>query len=192
MAIKKEIGRYIFRKIQYLQFSDDRAMLARLRRGIGHEPGEKPELYGIILKDMPPHFWSEQRYRVTEAEWSCYIALTLFSWHQQGNDIKLHCVHTSDQHTSVGVAMRKLVYKSNDPSAEERMQNKLQVLITSKDMREFSYHLKGIITLLRNEHVCLNYCELAEDIYEFQFEEQKKQIGLKWGQDFYRENKEDE
>ena len=67
----------------------------------------------------------------------------------------------------------------------------MQILITSNDMDEFAYHLKNIITLLRSEAISLNYAELAEDVYAFQFEESKKRVSLKWGQDFYRENKED-
>lgn len=39
--------------------------------------------------------------------------------------------------------------------------------------------------------ICINYAELAEDVYDFQFEESKKRVSLKWGQDFYRDNKED-
>ena len=95
----------------------------------------------------------------------------MFAWHQQGNDIKTHCIHTPN-HISLGHALRQLVH---DSSAEERMSNKLQMLITSNDMNEFSYHLKNIITFIR----------------AFQFEESRNRVCLKLGQDFYSENKED-
>lgn len=114
----------------------------------------------------------------------------MYAWHQQGNDIKTQCVHTSSQR-SLGSALRLLMYKSNDSNAEERVLKKIQILITSNDMDEFAYHLKSIITLLRSEAISLNYAELAEDVYDFQFEESKKRVSLKWGQDFYRDNKED-
>ena len=71
------------------------------------------------------------------------------------------------------------------------MKNKLQMLVTSNDMNEFSYHMKNIITFLRNEGIQLNYGNLAKDIYAFQFEDSRRRISLKWAQDFYRENKEE-
>lgn len=189
MSIKQEIGQYIRKKITYLketgEYTSTKAELAQLRRGVGHKPGELPKLYGILLKDMPEDFWNSEGY-ATKQEWSCYIALTLYAWHQQGNDIKTQCVHTFSKR-SLGSALRLLTYKSNDSNAEERVLKKMQILITSNDMDEFAYHLKNIITLLRSEAISLNYAELAEDVYAFQFEESKKRVSLKWGQDFYRE-----
>lgn len=193
MSKKKEICQYILTKITYLketgEYASTKAELARLRRGVGHKPGELPELYGSLLKDMPENFWNSAGY-TTKEEWSCYTVLTLYAWHQQGNDIKTHCVHTSNS-MSLGSALRLLMYKSNDSNAEDRVLKKLQMLITSNDMNEFAYHLKNIITLLRGEMISLNYAELAGDVYEFQFEESRNRVSLKWGQDFYRENKED-
>lgn len=190
MSRRNEIGQYITKKIRSFQESNDNASLAKLRRGVGHRPGELPELYGILLKDMPDSFWNAQG-DITVEEWSCYISLTLFAWHQQGNDLKKQCVHTSEKYESIGKAMRRLVSAYDDSNAEERVQKKLQTLITSKDMEEFAYHLKGIITLIRKEGMAINYSELAEDIYSFQFVDSRNQISLKWGQDFYRVSKEE-
>ena len=180
MSKRKEIGEYMVKKINYWKENAEpstvNAELARLRKGVGHMPGDLPELYGILLKTMPHSFWSSNG-NITEAEWSCYIGLTMFAWHQQGNDIKTHCVHTPN-HISLGHALRQLVH---DSSAEERMRNKLQMLITSNDMNEFSYHLKNIITFIRNEGIRINYADLAEDIYAFQFEESRNRVCLKLG-----------
>ena len=182
MSKKKEIGRYMLRKIEHYKdtadYSSTKAELAKLRRGIGHQPGELPELYGYILRNMPESFWSSQG-RVTQEEWSCYIALTLYALHQQGNNPDKHCVNVTS-HMSLGNALRAMVKKSNDSNAEERMEKRLQMLITSNDMREFSYHLKSLVSLLRSEGIALNYSELAEDIYDFQIEELKNQVCLRW------------
>ena len=66
MSIKQEIGQYIRKKITYLKETGEhtatKAELARLRRGVGHKPGELPELYGILLKDMPEDFWNSDGY----------------------------------------------------------------------------------------------------------------------------------
>jgi CRISPR system Cascade subunit CasB len=63
MGKKEEIEAFVGRKIHILQAEADlgsgKAMLANLRRGIGHEPGELPQLFGILLSDMPEDFWSK-------------------------------------------------------------------------------------------------------------------------------------
>ena len=74
MSKKKEIGDYMSRKMLFFKETSDyastKAELAKLRRGIGHEPGELPELYGSVLKNMPDNFWNGDGI-ITKAEWSC-------------------------------------------------------------------------------------------------------------------------
>lgn len=190
MSKRKEIDAYVNKKLAFLAEASEAlssAELAKLRRGVGRIPGENPGLYGFFLQDMPEEFWSLNG-EVTEAEWACYLAVTLYSLHQQSNSPKLHNMHTSKKRESLGSALRKLAAAQGDTNAGERMQKKLQMVITSKDMSELSHHLKGIITLLRNEGIPLNYAELAQDIYDFQFE--KSKVSLKWGQDYFRKDKE--
>ena len=187
---RDEIGDYIHKKIQFYEDGSESAVsieLARLRRGIGHAPGDLADLYGAFLKDMPKWFWNNSGY-ITREEWACYTAISLFALHQQGNSPKLHSMHTEEK-ISIGSAIRKLSVALGDNNADERMQKKLQMLITSKDMAELAQHLKGIITMLRGEGISLNYVLLAQDLYDFQFENQKQRIGLKWGQDYFRKEK---
>lgn len=61
-----------------------RAELAKLRRGVGHTPGDLPELWGSFLLGMPEDF--QGRSGPSHAEWAVYLALTLYAVHQQGND----------------------------------------------------------------------------------------------------------
>ena len=58
MSKRSDIGLYITKKIQYFVETNDYVSLAKLRRGVGHRPEELPELYGLILKDMPDVFWN--------------------------------------------------------------------------------------------------------------------------------------
>lgn len=190
MSKRKKIEVYVNRKLTFIAEASEAlssAELAKLRRGVGLIPGENPGLYGFFLQDMPEEFWNPDG-EVTEAEWACYLAVTLYSLHQQSNSPKLHNMHTSKEKNSLGSALRKLAAVQGDSNAGERMQKKLQKVITSEDMSELSYHLKGIVTLLRNAGIPLNYAELAQDIYDFQFE--KSKVGLKWGQDYFRKDKE--
>ena len=63
MSRKKEVQNFVGKKIYLLQteaaLGSGKAMMANLRRGIGHEPGELPQLFGVILSDMPEEFISE-------------------------------------------------------------------------------------------------------------------------------------
>lgn len=199
MNKKEEIKSFVLKKLRYLEametHGNTNVELARLRRGVGKSPGEIPELYGIFLKDMPEKFWNRrgESGKVSEAEWSCYITLTLYAIHQQGNTIKTKNMHTDD-YVSIGTALRQMVLMqtvTDKANTENRLQQKLQMLITSKDVKEFSYHLRNVIKLLKSNGIAINYVKLAGDIYDFQFAESKNRISLAWGHDFYRVYKEE-
>ena len=159
-------------------------VLATLRKGIGHKPGDIPELFGILLMDMPVDFMSKG-VTPTREEWACYIALTLYAMHQQGNDPRKDSANT-DRNISIGSAMSDYVRMSDDGNARSRMAAKLQMLSSSKDMDEFSYHLRSIIKLLKAKGIAVNYARLSGDIYDFQLPDRQAGVFLKWGQDFYR------
>ena len=191
MSKKQEIMQFMNKKLAYLTAvsgqGEGKAMLAALRKGVGRVPGELPELFGIVLEDMPEAFFTKGM-EPTKEEWACYTALTLFAMHQQGNDVTLNSMHIA-HNVSIGTAMSRFAGQAEDSNAQKRMAVKLQALSTAKDMQEFSYHLKSIIQLLRSGGIALNYSQLAADIYEYQFPASRKSLYLKWGQDFYRVEK---
>ncbi|KAI4440792.1 type I-E CRISPR-associated protein Cse2/CasB [Schaedlerella arabinosiphila] len=189
MSRKKEVQNFVGKKIYLLQaeaaLGSGKAMMANLRRGIGREPGELPQLFGVILSDMPEEFISESGI-ATKEEWVCYTALTLYALHQQGYDIGSMPMHAKEK-ASIGTALRSLASTyEGDSNAEPRMLQRLQTLATAIDMKELAHHLRGIIQLLKSKGIPLNYEILAGDLYEMQFSERKKQVCLRWGQDFYR------
>lgn len=197
MGRKAQIEAFVGRKIHILQAESDlgsgKAMLANLRRGIGREPGELPQLFGILLLDMPEEFWSKNG-TATKEEWVCYTALTLYALHQQGYDAKSQHMHT-DEDVSLGKAMYRLAASyDGDPNAEQRVVQKMRMLATSADVKELSHHLRGIVQLFKANGISLNYRRLAGDLYEMQFPEGKRKVCLRWGQDFYggRDKKENQ
>lgn len=189
MSTESDIKYFVGKKIGRLQAVADigagKAALANLRRGIGHEPGELPQLFGTILMDMPESFMSDNG-KASKEEWSCYIALTLYAMHQQGFDAKNSSMHTQEE-ISIGRALARLASASDDANAEDRMLQKLHAFATSVDMKEASYHLRNMIQLLCSKGIPVNYAMLAADLYEFQFPDGKNRVNLRWGQDFYRE-----
>jgi CRISPR system Cascade subunit CasB len=190
LSRKKEIEEFINKKLTIIKAeaeqAEGKAIFANLRRGIGRKPGEIPELFGILLQEMPEEFMSESG-TPTKEEWACYVTLTLFALHQQGMDVKKQCMNTS-QNVSIGTALAKLAAIDKDVNSTERMLKRLKALATAKDMNEIAYHLRGIIKLLKRENIALNYKSLAMDLYDIQYEEKKVKLCLKWGQDFYRKD----
>lgn len=162
-----------------LDQSGSKAQLAQLRRGVGKNPGELPELWGAFLKNMPEELMGKDG-KPSYAEWAVYTALTLFALHQQGQSDPMN---EEGEENRLGRAMRKLVRSAED---EENIRRKLSIAARSDDMAELSYHLKTLVRLLGNDNIRLDYVDLAKDLYWFQFENHTDRIRLKWGQDFYR------
>ena len=93
-------------RLQALPDNQRRAELAKLRRGIGHAPGELPELWGSFLLEMPESF--QGRSAPSAAEWAVYLALTLYAMHQQGNDRPMNCPGNT-----LGRAVRQLAERNS-------------------------------------------------------------------------------
>lgn len=189
MDRKKEIALFVEKRINYIcavsESNSGKAILANLRKGVGKNPGELPQVFPIIFEDLPEVFMSRNGVP-TKEEWACYIALTLFSWHQQSHDTHLELVHTSNDQ-SMGRALRCLADQSEDTNSEARMLKRLQVLVSSMDIKEFAYHSRNIVKLFSSSNVKMNYASFAADVYEWQFPESNTNVGLRWGQDFYRQ-----
>lgn len=186
MSKKEEVGKYVYGQIKKLNEEIDsgagKAMLAKLRRGAGKTPGEIPELWGIFLNGLPDEMLRRNG-KPTESEWAIYIALTMFALHQQGSSESVH-----KNGISFGKAVSMLM---SEPSDDERQRvlRRFGPAVTAKDMYELSHHMRCLIELMRNMGIKLDYVMLAKDIYDFQFNEGKKKVQLRWGQDFYYNEK---
>ncbi len=195
MGRQQKIKRYVYGKLKRLQTLPDnqrRAELAQLRRGIGRVPGEIPELWGILLSDMPDEFqWKET---ATPEEWAIYLALTLYAMHQQGNEADMN----RDGY-GIGKAVRQLA--EQNAAGEQGWENssvlhRFNALATAKDIYEISHHLRGLIQLLKSAKgggIPLDYPLLAAQLYGLQcettgLENISADIKLQWGQDLYRDN----
>ena len=181
------VSAYVRRRIQSIIESSyesaARATLAKLRRGIGKPPGSMPEIWGATLEDLPDEMKSKNGVP-TICEWAVHTALTLYALHQQGRD--LHKKPMSCENVSLGCAIRRLVKSKED---EPRVKRRFDAAATSDDLEEFSYHLRGLVELLKTEDVPLDYPALTRDLYWFQIPETRDSVRLSWGQDFYRYSK---
>ena len=57
MTKRSEVARFVAHRIGLIEHGsspgDAKAELANLRRGLGKQPGELPELWGSFLEDIP-------------------------------------------------------------------------------------------------------------------------------------------
>lgn len=163
-----------------------RAMLAKLRRGIGKKPGELPELFEVLLEGMPEQFYSKSD-EPSYSEWAVYTALTLFALHQQGKDRPMSVGGINESKNtgnSLGAAVGYLVKQDRD--REPAVKRRFDAAATANEFTEFAYHARGLIQLLRTGDITLDYPKFAEDLFWYQFDERRNQIRLRWGEDYYR------
>ncbi len=183
-----QIRRLTLKKIERLLAESpwSRAMLAKLRRGIGKQPGEMPELFEILLGDMPEELYGKGD-DPSYSEWAIYTSLTLFALHQQGKDHPMSISgkpETKDKGNSLGAAVGYLVKQDKD--REPAIKRRFDATVTANDFTEFAYHARGMIQLLRAGDISLDYPHFAEELFWYQFNEKRNHIRLRWGEDYYR------
>lgn len=82
---------------------------------------------------------------------------------------------------------RAAYHIANSSDDEERVVNRLNLVVTSTTKEELAYQLKSIVQLLKGKSIPLDYAKLAEELYRFNYPEQAADIKLSWGRDFYSE-----
>lgn len=171
-----------------------KAMLAKLRRGVGRAPGDLPELWGIFLESIPSELESKTG-RPTPGEWVAYLALTLYALHQQGHDLSRENMNRPGKRFNFGKAVRRLAntqIESDEGPEKASVLRRLNALATAESMPERAHYLRGIIELLRAKDIPLNYARLAENLYRLQDPDHVHEVRLEWGQDYYRFQKDED
>ena len=182
--VQYETGKRI-KKLRTLPDNAARRWLAEMRRGVGTAPGALPALWGMLFQDLPEEMFSVKG-EPSRAEWAVFTALTLFALHQQGNNIKTDC--TDIEGIGLGCAVAKLMDSEDD---RERIWRRFQTVTNAKTIEDVSYHLRGIIQLLKGKGIGLDYSRLAGDLFVYQDIRRADRVRLIWGEDFYRVKKEE-
>lgn len=174
---EERIRQIVEGKIEQIEYSNSGNLtLAKLRKGIGKAPGEIPELWSLVVEDIPEGISEEEQ---TAAEWSVYIALVLYAHHrlQQKN------VHRHGG--SLGSAVKLLVIKKDDPDGEERFVSEMMRITSLTEPNMIFSQLNHLIKHLAQTKVSLDYARLASDICLLQSEEGRERVRMDWGMDFY-------
>lgn len=162
-----------------------KANLALLRRGLGKQPFENPDLWGLVLdklpKDLLPEDYQKRRGCLSPAEEAIYAALTLYALAQQGKDTKTQNMHAEGN--SVGKAVG--LAAGSDPEQQARMLSKLKKVLSVRDHTAMERSLRSLIQILKEKEIRLDYAMLAADLYSYHFPEGKTRVRNSWAHDYY-------
>lgn len=160
-----------------------KALLANLRRAAGRDLQKNPDIWGMVLEDLPvPEYDSPE---IMPEEMAVFISMTLYAVAQQGESPVTHSMHQKD--VSFGAACGQLA--GSDENQQERVRAKLKRLLGAKNMDELAEQLRRMIQLIKAEDIKLDYAKLCNDLYWYQFTNGRDNVQLQWARDFTRSMK---
>jgi CRISPR system Cascade subunit CasB len=164
-------------------------MLAKLRRGIGKEPGAVPDILEITTGNLPDELAHGKGPSFVER--AMHTALTLYALHRLGKGESMHAGGTAKDDKpgdgdSFGRAAGRLI--KPDKSNEGAVKRRFDAIATARDLAELSQHARGMIQLLRAADIPIkfDYERFAKDLYMYCHPDTRTQVRLQWGRDFYR------
>jgi CRISPR system Cascade subunit CasB len=188
MSEKTKICAFVQRKIDALDGESpwSRAMLAKLRRGVGKEPGGVPDVFEITVGGISDE-WRSKNGVPSFAETAVYITLTLYALHRQGKERTMSVSGEDEQGkplgNSFGKAANRLVFLK--PNSEQAVQRRFNAAATAADFTELAQHARGLIQLFKAEDITLDYPLFAWDLCLWQLPGGADAVRLRWGEDFY-------
>jgi CRISPR system Cascade subunit CasB len=183
---RRSLGEHVHRTVSSLQAQVLRdpprpeavSALARLRRVVGRTPGSDYTLEAYLavpeeLLGCGPADVSE----ATDAEYAAHDAVTLYALHQQSRRAPMHA---SGQ--GLGTAMAALVRAVTGPDGVRR---RFAALGTASTYDEGTYHLRSLITMLREHQIPLDYGLLTDDLEALRRPDRRTAIQAIWGREFF-------
>ncbi|MDR0990924.1 MAG: type I-E CRISPR-associated protein Cse2/CasB [Propionibacteriaceae bacterium] len=178
-----EVGRLVDNRVNFLQESRQSsatvAQLAYLRANVGRPPGADPAIWSLTVEGVPGNPHNDEP---TAEEWAVHQALTLFASHQQSRDKNMH-----EKKTGLGQAVARLDRRRgrSDDNQVSPVRRRFDAAVTSATPDELSYHLRGLVALLRGEEIGLDYGLLADDLVQFQRIGGASTVRRRWARQYY-------
>lgn len=184
---RRELGDHVARTVGTLQARvlstvpqpEAISVLARLRRGIGRTPGFDFTLERHL--HVPDDLLGRRPSDDTEAadtEYAVHDAVTLYALHQQSRRERMHA-----DGRGLGQALSDLVRRSASP---EGVRRRFAALGTASSYHESIYHLRSLITMLREHQIPLDYGLLADDLRTLRGPDGQSRVQGIWGREFFR------
>lgn len=154
------------------------AALAKLRRGIGKQPGDLIDLIewttaGLFIADNSTD-------EPTAEEQAAYTAITLYAMHQQGKREKP--MHRTGP--SFGKAAHELRIALGQ-DREAGVVRAFNAIGTARDITELARHARRLIQLFRANDVGMDYALFATDLRKLMNPAAASQVRNRWGRDFH-------
>ncbi|MBQ1024912.1 type I-E CRISPR-associated protein Cse2/CasB [Micromonospora sp. C95] len=177
--VARTVGRLQARALSTVPQPEAVSALARLRRGIGRTPGFDftLERYVQVPEELLGHRPADDT-EPTDAEQAAHDAVTLYALHQQSRRERMHA-----DGRGLGQAMAELARRSAGPDGVRR---RFAALGTASTYPESIYHLRSLITMLREHQIPLDYGLLADDLQTLQHPDHRPKIQAIWGREFFR------
>jgi CRISPR system Cascade subunit CasB len=160
------------------------AALARLRRGVGKQPGDVQD---ILEYTFDPEFAKGAvGDAATNKEIAAHIGMTLYALHQQSQHLPMH---------RRGFGLGRSVRQLNGPDVDgpaNAIRRRFNALGTADSLDELVHHARGMVQLLRTKAIPLDYALLADQLVRWQTPTGPAAVRRSWGRDFYRTATSDE
>jgi len=154
------------------------ATLARLRAAAGTLAGSRLDILGVTA--VPTEFLPRRLADDPEpVEHARHAALTLYAVHQQSS-------HDRGMHRDgYGFGQAVALLAAQSPS-KEAVRRRFVAMGTAATFAEALHHCRGLVRLLRDKRIALDYGLLADDLREFQAPGGPDKIRSLWGREYHR------
>lgn len=193
-ALRKYSGKKIGRWAATLNLPETKADLALLRKYIGKDPNQVIDPWSVILDGdeeglkliLAPHQNSgqEEISTLTRSEIALYHTFSLYALHQRS---RTDPMTASD--TSIGKALNQLAVfrgtKTGSTTDEsDKIFRRLKAMAHKKTLKAMIPDLRGLISLLNEAKIPLDYPALAVDLFWLQNPRTKNRVLIHWINDF--------
>ena len=184
--VKKDTARII--KKLHERDRNDKAILAAIRRSNSILSRQAtivwPMLFGFI-KDK--EFFSKTG-MPNRQEKAVFTALRCYAVFEQGNDNERDREYINESSSSL---FENLSFLRKDERLREALDRRVQAVLSSTNFESVSRSVVGLTKLVKanNAQASLNYPDLANDLYNFQFGyESSRKVAIKWGREYFSFN----
>lgn len=178
----------------YNHGSLDKPVLAGIRDATNFNSQRAQVIWPLMLASLDKHWLSQDGYP-TKAEIAVYAAVRFYAIHQQGNEQCVYAVRYASRQknndkSALGVSLFKSLAKLHlQDDARKPLDRRVKALLGTTNINSAINAMTYLIKILKKNdtNTKIDYAELAEDLYWYQFDyEQANRTRLQWGQQYYQ------
>jgi CRISPR system Cascade subunit CasB len=118
------------------------------------------------------------------SEEASHLTLGLYALHHQSKTAN----SLNQAGVGLGVAVGKLKRQRDAAGRSgEAVEERFRIALSTETLQALSVHLRGLVMLLRDSNISLDYVQLNEDLLRWQSQEKRGGVCLRWARDYYRE-----